>query len=214
VIIVGTPPVTPARVDRTATGLLLIARDPRSGRLRHPGALDIGLRAALFTDLALAGRLVDRHGAPFVESPAPSGDLVLDAVERAVWRRPDISWWRWFRHVRADRDVLLAELIDNGRWAPGPAGYLDRKPGAAAELAHAVHEVARLRVSPTDARQAMLAALSAMCGSVEGRARPRALRRELRPLVESGKHGDELGAAVLAPVLGGAATLLRRPMRR
>ena len=41
-----------------ATDLLLIARNPLSGRLRHRGAVEKGLRAALFTELITTGLLL------------------------------------------------------------------------------------------------------------------------------------------------------------
>jgi hypothetical protein len=102
--------------DRLATQLLLIAHDPTTGRLRRPRMLDIGLRAALFTDLVLAGRVTEQYRAPFAEQSTESDDHMLDAVERAVVRRPYVGWWRWFRHVRADRLALVGELLADGRW--------------------------------------------------------------------------------------------------
>jgi len=203
--------------DRLATQLLLIAHDPTTGRLRRPRMLDIGLRAALFTDLVLAGRVTEQYRAPFAEQSTESDDHMLDAVERAVVRRPYVGWWRWFRHVRADRLALVGELLADGRWTQESGGlrpsYRNADPGAATALAYATLQVVEKRASPADARQAVLAALTVMCGSV-GRPHPRAVRRELKPIIEAAARSDETGAAILPHVVVGAAVLLRRPLRR
>ena len=108
--------------DRLATELLLIARDPATGRLRRPRRLDIGLRAALFADLLLDQRIADAYGSPLSStSPNPA------TASWTRWPVPSrggrkVAWWRWFRHVRADRDVLVAELVEAGRWTPRRSG--------------------------------------------------------------------------------------------
>ena len=179
--------------------------------------LDIGLRAALFTDLVLAGRVTEQYRAPFAEQSTESDDHMLDAVERAVVRRPYVGWWRWFRHVRADRLALVGELLADGRWTQESGGlrpsYRNADPGAATALAYATLQVVEKRASPADARQAVLAALTVMCGSV-GRPHPRAVRRELKPIIEAAAKSGETGATILPHVVGGAAVLLRRPLRR
>jgi len=204
--------------DRLATELLLLARDPATGRLRRPRRLDIALRAALFTDLLLAQRLVDDRGSPAVTGPADSGDRVLDAVVRAVARRPNVGWWRWFRHVRADRDVLVAELAEAGRWLPRRSGmsrgWDDVDDLAAQALRHDVERVVSAKVTPQDAREASLAAIVGMCGAIDGRPRPRALGGELKPLLDAAGHSGEPGAEYVPRMILAASRLSRRPLRR
>lgn len=203
--------------DRLATQLLLIARDPGSGRLRHPTSLDIGLRAALFTDLLLAERITAQRGGPYAETAEESDDRILDAVQRAVVRRPGVAWWRWFRLVRVDRIALVDELVGSGRWtATGGVRphYGDEQAGAALERSEHLRRVATLQIAPADPGEAVLAALTTMCGSITGRPHPRALRRELVPLLDTVSRSGQPGAAHLPSVLRGAAMRLRRPLRR
>lgn len=204
--------------DRLATELLLLGRDPATGRLRRPRRLDIGLRAALFTDLLLAQRMVDVGGAPAVTGPPDSGDRVLDAVARAVAGRPNVSWWRWFRHVRADRDVLIAELADAGRWLPRRSGmsraWDDVDDLAAQALRHDLERVVSAKVAPRDARQATLGAIVGMCGAIDGRPRPRALGGDLKALLDAVGQSGEPGAEYVPRMILGASRLSRRPMRR
>lgn len=203
--------------DRLATQLLLLARSPTTGRLRHPGALDIGLRAALFTDLLLAGRITEQRGGPFATEAASSDDRILDAVQRTVANRPGVPWWRWFRLVRADRNVLVAELVESGRWtrrAGARPSYGDEQSGAQLERGEHLLAVAALRTAPADEREAVLAVLTTMCGSIAGRPHPRALPRDLRPLTDGISVSAEPGAAALPRMLRGAAMRLRRPLRR
>lgn len=204
--------------DRLATQLMLIARDPITGRLRRPRVLDMGLRAALLTDLVFAGRVTEQYRAPFVEHATESGDRILDAVERAVERRPSVGWWRWFRHVRADRTALVEELLADGRWTQVRDGlwpsYRDEDPDPAFALAYATQQVVEKRALPADPRQAVLAALAVMCGSTGRRPRPRALRGELKPIMDVVASSGMTGAAIVPRVLAGAAKLIRRPMRR
>ena len=101
--------------ERLATQLLRIARDPATGRLHHPGPLAAGLRAALLTELILTGRVGESRGAPTARGRAESGDRILDAVQRTIGEHPHVAWWRWFRHVRSDRIVLVDELLTAGR---------------------------------------------------------------------------------------------------
>lgn len=208
----------PDHSDRLATQLLLIARNPVSGRLRHPGVLMIGLRAALLADLVLDGRVADEAGAPYVEDAAATGDHVLDTLARAVERRPYVGWWRWFRHVRPDREVLVAELVERGRWTrrrggPWPA-FTDNDEGASLALSFETTKLIEGRATPKDARQGVLAVLTAMSGAAGGRPRPRALRGELKPLLDGIVATGEPGAEVMPRLLVGAAKLSRRPLRR
>lgn len=206
--------------DRLATQLLRIARDPGSGRLRHPRALAIGLRSALFTDLVLTGRIGEATAGPVVIEPgAKADDRLLEAVLRTVERRPNVAWWRWYRHVQVDRRALTDELVVAGRWSSrrgswGAPAYDDVDSDGALALTGTTLAVMESRTAPADARQAVLAVLATMCGSVVGRPHPRALRRELKALVDAAALSGEPGAQLLPHVLGGAATLMKRPLRR
>jgi hypothetical protein len=243
--------------DRLATQLLRIARDPATGRLHHDAPLAIGLRAALFTDLILDGRIGESGGAPSAEEPAGSGDRagshgpavfdaridsddrVLDTVQRAVARRPGVPWWRWFRHVRSDRMTLLDELITAQRWTQHGSlrpSYEERDQDEAVAMIFELQRVIDGRTDPGDSRQAVLAVLALMCGSLGGRPHPRAvrqfrpyphgerqfrvrpatasLRRGLHPLVEAAAGTGEQGAESLPDMLVGASRMLKRRTRR
>jgi hypothetical protein len=84
--------------------------------------------------------------------------------------------------------ALVGELLADGRWTQESGGlrpsYRNADPGAATALAYATLQVVEKRASPADARQAVLAALTVMCGSV-GRPHPRAVRRELKPILRT-----------------------------
>jgi hypothetical protein len=205
-------------VPRLATQLLLIARNPHSGRLRHRGVLDIALRAALLTELVLDGRITHESGGPVVISPGKSGDRILDAVASTVERRPNVSWWRWFRHVRSDRQVLIAELIESDRWTQRRGGlrpaYDDTDEGAALALSFETMRVADKQVVAKDARQGALAILTVMSGASGRHPRPRSLRSDLKPIVDAVANSGEPGAEVLPVLFAGASRLSRRPTRR
>jgi Golgi phosphoprotein 3 (GPP34) len=174
--------------DRTATTLLRLARDPRTGRLRHPSALDVGLRASLFADLVLSGRVISEERAPLPTPADPTGDAFLDALRDAVAARPRVAWLRWFRHVHSDRGAIVSELVAQGRWTPTGGRlrptYRDDAHAEIVELSRHVAAVAEQRRTPDDGYQVILAIIATLCGAVGGRPRPRALRRELRPLLD------------------------------
>lgn len=220
--------------DRLATQLLRVARDPATGRLHHPGPLASGLRAALFTDLILTGRVREIRRAPFAEEPTESEDRILAALQRAVARRPDVAWWRWFRHVRVDRVALVDELVQAGRWTPHHSGlgaaYEDADADEALAHAEALRQIVNGAAEPADSREAVLAMLTVMCGSIAQRPHPRAvrlraprggsgsaptlLRRNWHPLIDAAASTGEPGSDVLADMLFGASKLLKRPLRR
>jgi Golgi phosphoprotein 3 (GPP34) len=204
--------------DRTATRLLLIARDPRTGRLRYPTVLDAGLRATLFADLILSGRIRSDGLAPVAADSPLSGDRILDAVHRAVANRANVAWPRWYRHVRADRLVLTAELVEQGRWEPvggllRPA-FRDTEPDQALETAQHVLAVAEKRGEPRDSADAVLALVSVLCGAVGTAPRPRALRSELITLLDTiGSTTDPVRRAMQNSLVG-ATVGIRRARRR
>ncbi len=209
----STQPVTPepAHSDRIATNLLRVARDPRSGRIKHRSSVDVALRAALFADLTMLGKIVDHAGAPAVVPMAePTGDAKLDAVLAAVDGRPGIAWMRWFRHVSTDCVALRKELLTDGRWQQKrgwPASFTDADTDAVLALTHELERVAQYDRAPADTREAVLVTL-AVAGGISGkRPRPTAVRQDLAPLVSS------FGNETLQGVVTIAATAMRRTRR-
>ena len=196
--------------DRIATDLLRMARDPATGRIRHRNTLEIGLRAALFAELALNGQLTDNVNAPAVVGDEPTGDRLLDAIRRTVNERPDVTWRRWFRHVRVDRTALTAELVDAGRWERKPGmrlAYTDTQPEESQAVAYEVNRVAQFERSPVDSREAVLTVLAVACGASVRRPRPTATRRELKPVVDAINHHATQKIVVTA------STVMRRARR-
>lgn len=173
-----------------AADLLRIARDPRSGRLRNRGALAVGTRAALMAELALAGCLVDAGPSPVItEADAPQ-ERILATLREAVADQPGHRWVRWFTHVSADREAVARALVDQGRWEPTGGGLLggqtygDREPDATLALVARTLEVAEFHRAPADPAEAVLAALTVICGAVSGRPRPRLMDTDLLRLLD------------------------------
>ena len=196
--------------DRIAVDLLRMARDPGSGRLRHRSSLDIALRAALFSELALNGQIVDQVNAPSLTSPEPTGDRIFDGIRGAVEARPNVTWRRWFRHVRIDRTTLSAELVDAGRWRrtrSWPAAFADAEAEEAQALAFEINRVVAFDRAPVDSREAVLTLLAVASGASGRRPRPAAVRRELKSLLDSINHHTAQKIVVTA------ATVIRRDRR-
>jgi hypothetical protein len=204
---------------RTATTLLLIARDPGTGRLRYPTVLDAGLRATLFADLILSGRIRSDGLGPVAADVPPSGDRILDAVHRAVAGRRDVAWARWYRHVRADREVLTAELVEQGRWE-STGGRLrptfrDTAPDVTLDAAQHTLAVTEKRGQPRDSAEAVLAVVAVLCGAVGGAPRPRALRSELITLLDTiGGTTDPVRRAMQTSLFGATVGMRRARQRR
>lgn len=187
-----------------------MARNPASGRIRYAGAVDVALRAALFAELALSGRVVDELNAPVLTSDEPTGDHIFDAIRRTVAARPHVTWRRWFRHVSVDRAALCAELIEAGRWErtrSWPAAFRDAKPEEAQALAFEVNRVATFERAPADSREAVLTLLAISCGAVGRRPRPAAVRRELKSVL------DTVNQHTTQKIVVTAATVIRRNRR-
>ena len=204
--------------DRTATTLLLIARDPLTGRLRHPTVLDAGLRASLFADLILAGRIVSDGLGPVAADTPSSGDRILDAVHRAVVRRSGVGWSRWYRHVRIDRHALTAELVEQGRWQSEGSRlrprFSDSTPDVTLDEAQHTAAILDSRGLPRDSADAVLAVVAALCGALGGPPRPRALRGDLLHLLDAvGETTDPVRRAVQNALVG-ATVAMRRSRRR
>ncbi|MBV9594077.1 MAG: GPP34 family phosphoprotein [Actinobacteria bacterium] len=198
-----------------ATDLLLLARNPAGGTLRHRVALERALRSALFVDLALAGALLDTGRAPAVAGFGPTGDRILDAVRATVDARPDVMWPRWYRHVSEDRVELTKELIRSGRWieqrSTGRVSYVDADTDATLRLGLSIERVAQRRMAPRDSHEAVLAILTVICGAISGPPRPREFRRELLPLLDTvGPLGDPTRRTVQVALATGAQAVKRR----
>jgi hypothetical protein len=196
--------------DRIAVDLLRMARDPATGRIRHRGALDISLRAALLAELALNGKIVDEINAPALTSGEPTGDRIFDAILRTVQERPNVTWRRWFRHVRVDREALCAELIEAGRWEPSRswhAAFSDAKPEEAQAIAFEIQRIARFERAPRDSREAVLTLLAIASGAVGRRPRPAAVRRELKSVFDAVNHHST------QKIVATAATVTRKSRR-
>ncbi len=112
-----------------------LALDPTSGRIRHRTEVGIAIRAALFNQLLLQGRLTGgRWPEPVGEST--SGDRLGDSVHRAVSERRTLLWKRWFNHVAADVEAATTELVRLELWRPRPGGgFVDAEPGLILEQA-------------------------------------------------------------------------------
>jgi Golgi phosphoprotein 3 (GPP34) len=196
--------------DRIAVDLLRMARDPATGRIRHRNALDISLRAALLAELALNGKIVDEINAPVLTSGEPTGDRIFDAILRTVQERPNVTWRRWFRHVRVDREALCAELIEAGRWEPSRswhAAFSDTKPEEAQAIAFEIQRIARFERAPRDSREAVLTLLAIASGAVGRRPRPTAVRRELKSVFDAVNHHST------QKIVATAATVTRKSRR-
>jgi hypothetical protein len=202
--------------DRIATELLLISRSPLSGRLRYRSALEKGLRAALFADLAFQERINRARFGPVVIDSTSTDDRILDAVLTTIGNRSDVPWRRWFHQVAADRVALTKELVQSGRWIAardrfGRRKFIDVEPAKTLELVHFAQQVAELRQQPADARQAVLGILVTVCGSIAARPRPGELRHSLAPLADAlGYTGDPMRLTVDAALRGCAKSIRRR----
>ncbi len=203
--------------DRIATDLLRIARDPGTGRLRHTQRLEVALRAALFSDLALAGHLATMAAAPIATESGPPEDRILAAVWTTVTRRRSVRWSRWYRHVRVDRVALVDELTSAERWQVGrgvPRTYVESDLGGALELREHVLAVIESRGEVRDAHDAVLALLAAMSGVADGRVRTGVLSGELGRLLAHVGESDEVPRRTVEAALRAAAPRIRRPNRR
>ena len=209
--------------DKIATSLVRIALDADRGSLRHPRALAICTRAALFADLAFAGCLVDGGRSPQITGAAPTGDRILDTLRAAVGNQPGHLWRRWFTYVRVDREAVCRELVESGMWTVehdrralvlSGRRYRDQQADSALILVGRTLEVTEYRRAPDDGREAVLAALSVICGSITGRPRPRTMETELLRLLDViGTLQDPTRRAVQAS-LDSAATAVRRGRSR
>jgi hypothetical protein len=175
--VVGPPPAEEVVTgDRIATDLLRVGLDANHKLVAERG-LGVGLRAALFSDLAFAGAIGDagRHPTPTGEAP---DDRILRAVHATVQRRSHVGWGRWYRHVDVDVEALTDELIAAGRWAELGRSALarsfhERDASQALALGRRARAVGLGRVAPASPHEAVLGVLTVAIGGGHGEARPR-----------------------------------------
>jgi hypothetical protein len=204
--------------DKIATKLLRISLDADRGKLRHPQALAVGVRAALFADLAFAGCLIDGGRSPKITGATATGDRILDTLRAAVGNQPGHLWRRWFTYVRVDREAVCRELVADGLWTAEQSRrsvltttqYRDLQADSALHLVGRTLEVIEHRRTPEDGEEAVLAALCVICGSITGRPAPRAMDSDLLRLLDIiGTLSDPTRRAVQAAVDSGASAVRR-----
>lgn len=149
-----------------------LSLDPVRGRLRHPLQVGIAIRAGMFAELTLAGRVIGRNW-PEAVGESRTGNPLPDAVHRAVANRGPVSWRRWYSHVHADRKAAVDYLVESGRWQRDGKRIIDPQ---AAETVLEQQEVLRsinAGEAPDDLREMMVRLLVAAAG---GAGRPAPVR--------------------------------------
>jgi hypothetical protein len=185
-----------------------LSLDPVRGRIKHPHQAGIAIRAAMFTDLARAGRLVGRQW-PEAIGESDTGSDLLDAVHAAVAGRRPTRWKRWFSHVDADRAAATRVLVDSGRWRLDGRRIVDSDPGSTVVDQQTIRAFLQAPEPPEDLTSAILTLLIGGCGGA-GRPAPRRSRKLARQwlpphLLTSGRSGDAVLSSLIA-----ATTAMRR----
>jgi hypothetical protein len=178
-----------------------LSLDPVRGRIRHPHQVGIAIRAAMFTELALAGRLVGRHW-PEVVGESDTGSRLLDAVHAAVAGHRPTRWRRWYSHVDADRTAAVDALVESGRWRLEGKRIVDSDPGSTVVDQQTIRHVLQQAEPPADLTSVILALLVGGSGGA-GRAAPRRTRKLARAwlpphLLTSGRSGDAVLSSIVA----------------
>jgi hypothetical protein len=174
----------PATAPRSATGpqpdrreplgvtVCRLCLDPVRGRIRHPLQVGIAIRAAMFIDLALAGRIVGSHG-PEALGDSSTGNPLPDAVHRAVAAARPLAWRRWFNHVHADRTAAVDHLLATGQWRLEGRRIVDPLAAETALAQQDIRTAVRNGSAPPDLQTAILRLLVGGAGGA-GRPMPRA----------------------------------------
>lgn len=147
-----------------------LSLDPVRGRIRHPLQVGIAIRAGMFAELTLAGRVIGRQW-PQAVGESRTGNPLPDAVHRAVSNRRPTQWRRWFSHVQADRQAAIDYLVESGRWQLDGKRIVDPQ---AAETVLEQQEVLRTinaAEMPADVETMMVRLLTAAAGGM-GRPAP------------------------------------------
>ena len=204
-----TEPAEPAALLVCRLGL-----DPVRGRIRRHTQVGIAVRAALFAELALSGRLI---GGRF---PHPVGESVIgqplpDAVHAAVVARRPTPWKRWFNHVDPDREAATTALVTAGRWRVENGRIVDTAAGATVVEQQRIAQLLASRQPAEDLSLTIVAVLAAGYGVGDRRAAPRTAGRLvkswLRPQLAASGADPAAEEAVLAST--GAALVAMRKAR-
>ncbi|HEX2903900.1 MAG TPA: GPP34 family phosphoprotein [Jatrophihabitans sp.] len=171
-------------------------------RIRHRRQVGIAIRAALFAELALAGRIAGRDW-PEAIGDSETGDPMPDSVHRAVaGRKRPIGWRHWFNHVDADRQAATERLVQAGTWTMSGSRIIDNTSGRTLLDQQRVHNAAeRGSAAPEDVHDAILVLLLMASGGL-GKPMPRRARKLARSwlppmLIQSGRSGDAVWATML-----------------
>jgi hypothetical protein len=170
-----------------------LSLDLGRGRFRHQRQVGIAIRAAMFAELSLGGRLVGLNG-PEAVGDSDTGSPLLDSVHRAVANRSTIGWRRWFNHVDADRMAATGHLLQSGVWRSQGRRIVDNTGGRTLLEQRQVALAVSADQVPPDVTEAILVLLVAAAGGT-GRPLPRRCRRLARSwlpplLATSGRAGD------------------------
>lgn len=160
------------RAEPIGVTVCRLSLDPVRGRLRHPMQVGIAIRAGMFAELTLAGRIIGRNW-PQAVGESRTGNPLPDAVHRAVANRHPTNWRRWYSHVHADRNAAVDFLVESGRWQRNGKRIVDPQ---AAETVLEQQEILRsvnAGEAPDDLREMMVRLLVAAAG---GAGRPAPVR--------------------------------------
>jgi hypothetical protein len=149
-----------------------LSLDPVRGKIRHPLQVGIAIRAGMFADLTLSGRVIGR-GWPQAVGESRTGNPLPDAVHRAVANRGPTNWRRWYSHVHADRNAAVDYLVQSGRWQRDGKRIID--PQAAQTVLEQQEIIRSVNAGevPDDLREMMIRLLVAAAG---GTGRPAPVR--------------------------------------
>ncbi len=195
--------------EQLALAVCRLALNPARGRLRHPHHVGIAVRAALFTELAGAGRLVGIHH-PEAIGPSDTGNPLPDALHRAVAGRRPTQWRRWYSHVDADRQAATDALIASGRWRLEGRRLVDADAGATVLQQQQVARLLATKEAPEDFDLALLTLLAGGCGAGSLRPGPRRSRRLAKPWLAPHLRAAEHGGDATLAALRGAFRAMRR----
>ena len=199
----------PEQTEQLALAVCRLALNPARGRLRRPYHVGIAVRAALFTELAGAGRLIGLHH-PEAIGESDTGNPLPDALHRAVAGRRPAAWRRWYSHVDADRQAATDALIASGRWRLEGRRLVDVDPASTVLQQQRVAELLGAKQAPDTLDMTLLVLLAGGYGAGSLRPGPRRSRRLAKPWLEpqlrTAGHG---GDATLA-ALRGAFRAMRR----
>lgn len=178
-----------------------LSLDPVRGRVRHPIQVGVAIRAAMFVELALQGRVVGSRW-PEAIGDSDTGAPLLDSVHTAVANRRPTAWKRWFSHVDADREATTKQLIAAGRWQLVGRRIIDSDPGATVLDQQRILQFLQRKDAPPDLQTAILTLLVGGAGGA-GRPAPRRSRKLAKTwlaphLVTSGRAGEAALHSVLA----------------